>query len=190
MDERTQAELDATDKLGIQMNRQNTDLHRLKRQQQLVKSQNFKNDAKRVLEARKEENLKRTEDLKRQLAEAAEERKKIAEDAKKRPQRMYGRSQVPLRPHDYAPPSAQPDMSRNADAEQNGYQAMGLSSAYNPNMLLDATQLTQSANSAPGRDESLGMFVPPADYLPGPLSQFHDDHSLESYNFSSLYRSW
>jgi hypothetical protein len=35
------------------------------------------------------------------------------------------------------------------------YQGTGLSLAYDPSMILDATQLTQSTNNAPGRYESL-----------------------------------
>jgi hypothetical protein len=74
--------------------------------------------------------------------------------------------------------------------EQSHYQGTGLSSAYDSNMILNATQLTQSTNNAPGRDKSLGRFVPLVDYLPAPVSQFHDDYSLESYNFGSLPPSW
>jgi hypothetical protein len=39
---------------------------------------------------------------------------------------------------------------KNAGMEQSHYQGTGLSLAYDPNMILDATQLTQSTNNAPG----------------------------------------
>jgi hypothetical protein len=189
MDERILAELSAADKLGIQMNRQNSDLDRLKKQQASLRSQNFKNNAKWASEARKEENLRKTEDLRRQLAAAAEERKRIMEDAKRRPQRVYGRSHPPLRAHDYAPPPSKPDVARIAGTEPTVPQATNGPSAYDGDITLDATQLTQFVGHAP-EGETFGRFVPPADYQSGPLSQFEGSQSLEPFNFGSLYPLW
>jgi len=189
MDERILAELNAADKRGIQMNRQNSDLDRLKKHQASLRLQNFKNDAKRVLEARKEENLKKTEDLRRQLAEAGEERKRIMEDAKKRPQRVYGRSHPPLRAHDYAPLPSQPDMMPTAGTKQTPCQVTNISSSYNGDIVFDTTQLVQFTSQVPD-GESFGRFVPPVDYQPGPLSQFEGSQSLETYDSGSHYPSW
>ena len=185
MDKKVLADILSSDKLGIESNRQNSDLHRLKRQQQLVRTQRNKNNAKRELEARKEANAQKAEDLKQQLAEVAEEKRRLVEEAKKKPQRVYGRSHPPLRPNSYASAPNPPSVNTTDTAPI----IPNLTFAYAHDMVLDASQLTQVPETT-ADDDTLGMFVPPADYRPEPLSQFQEARSIDTFNSTSLYHQW
>jgi hypothetical protein len=185
MDKKVLADIVASDKLGVESSRQNSDLHRLKRQQQLVRTQRNKNDTKRGLEARKEANAQKAEDLKRQLAEVVEERRRLVEDAKKKPPRIYGRSHPPLQLNGYA---SAPNPT-NVNATDMAPIIPNLTSAYAGDMVLDASQLTQVPDTT-ADDGTLGMFIPPADYHPEPLSQFQGTQSIDTFNSMPFYHHW
>jgi hypothetical protein len=190
MDEEVARALQERNKVGVEMNRQGSDLHRLRRQQARTASKTLRGIARQELEAEKNANDDDIDELQQRLAEAKQKRKQIQENLKKPPPMVYSRSQPPLRPENYVAPPLQPNIEQAYNAHSTSQlRHSGQSVVHNGLFVIPEDVLRTHLPPPPpiqGRDDvALGMFVAPPDYHPGPPTQFQEEFPFDPRYFGS-----